>query len=210
MAKKKKSPVEEALPVEETPEEVSLPPEPEVDLDSPSDVLTPAMAEKLFGDRKPVNKPDISRLPDALGPDGKPLFKAGDKIVIERYASCLTGCPYLDTRSYRVQSIDMTTGNVWLFDDSLCQHAGTNWKTAPRTGDVFKFAMGNVVSKKKRGRPRKNPIEAPKPVVLGEDGKPVKKKRGRPPGSKNRPKSEIKAEKAAKVAAKVSKKKKGG
>lgn len=188
---------------------IKLPPllEPEVVLD-PDDDMAAALAPP-----KPVNKPDISRLAPAIGPDGRPLFKPGDKLVIERYASILTGRPYLDTRAYRVVSIEEDTGNVWLYDESLMQNAGTNWKSAPARGDVFKFAGSSMITtKKKRGRPRKAPVDAPaKPVELGPDGKPVKRKRGRPPGSKNRPKEEIKADKAAKAAERGAKlKRKGG
>ena len=104
---------------------------------------------------------------------------------------------------FRSVSVDMETGLVNLADDSLCQKARSNWKTAPAEGDVFKFAMGSLVGKKKRGRPRKDPVEAPKPVVVGTDGQPVKKKRGRPPGSKNRSKAEIRAAKVAAVAARA-------
>jgi hypothetical protein len=161
---------------------------------------------------KPVNKPDISRLPNAIV-DGKPIFVAGDKIVIERYAGCLIGNPYLDTRTYRVQKVELETGKIWLWDETFQQHAMDNWKRGSEIGQVYKLANGlrAAVGQKKRGRPRKNPIEVPKPVELGSDGKPIKKKRGRPAGSKNRPKEEIKAEKTEKAklrAAKVTKSKK--
>jgi hypothetical protein len=215
MATKKKAPVVE--PVEdleaEEAEVVVPPPEPSVDMDSPSDTISAAQHAALFGPRKAVSKPDISRLPDALDEDGKPLFKPGDKIVIERYAGILIGNPYLDTRTYKVLAIDMERGNIKLYDEFFQQYAGDNWMSGPKHGQVYKFAMGNIVNKKKRGRPRKNPIEAPKPVELGADGKPVKKKRGRPPGSKNRPKEEItaaKAEKSAVRAAKLAAKKRKG
>jgi hypothetical protein len=55
----------------------------------------------------------------------------------------------------------------------------------------------DISTKKKRGRPRKNPIETVEVKPVGE-----KKGRGRPKGAKNRPKEEIKAEKAAKKAEK--------
>lgn len=160
----------------------------EVDLDAPSDSISPEQAAALFGRRKPPPaKPDISALPDALGADGRPLFKEGDKIVIERYSACLSGRPYLNTRTYRVVSIDPSTGNLALYDDSLAQHAGDNYRTGPACGNVYKFAMGTSVGKRKRGRPRKNPVPPPAaPAALGPDGLPVKKRRGRPPGSRNK------------------------
>ena len=202
----KKTQTTEATEAVETPAPAQKAPPPRPDLDSPSDVISPEMTAELFGERKPVNKPDISRLRDALGPDGFPVFRAGDKIVIERYTSVLAGNPYLDTRTYRVLEIDSVTGNLKLFDDSLQQFAGDNWKVGPKRGNVYKLAGSmNITTKKKRGRPRKAPVEQPKPVELGPDGKPIKKKRGRPPGSKNRPKAEIKAAAAAAVAARGAK-----
>lgn len=172
----------------------------------PSSLLGPAK------DRS-ASKPDISRLPDAMGPGPAPLFVRGDKIVIERYASILAGNPYLDTRTYVVESVDTVTGKVNLWDPAMAQFATDNWKHGVKHGYVYKFARSGVAvsSKRKRGRPRKNPVEAPKPVELGADGMPVKKKRGRPAGVKNRPKEVVAAEKAAKAklrAAKASVRKK--
>jgi len=178
------------------------------DWDTPSDVL-PADFKSLLGapskDRS-ASKPDISSLPDAMGPDG-PLFVRGDKIVIERYATILAGAPYLDTRTYLVESVDPITGKVNLWDPSMAQFASDNWKHGVKHGYVYKFARSGVAvsSKRKRGRPRKNPVEAPKPIVAGPDGSPVKKKRGRPAGVKNRPKEVVAAEKAAKAKLKAAK-----
>ena len=44
------------------------------------------------------------------------------------------------------------------------------------------------------------------PVQLDENGQPVKKKRGRPPGTKNRPKEVMVAERKAKAEMKAKKK----
>ena len=151
---------------------------------------------------KSSSKPDISSLADAIGPDGTPIFCKGDKIVIERYASILPGAPYMDTRTYVVNSIDMETGKVMLWDDSLMQHGTDNWKVGLKNGQVYKFAgLLNLSSKKKRGRPRKNPTAPPAPPPPTDaNGQPIKKKRGRPAGVKNRPKAIIAAEKKEKVA----------
>lgn len=171
------------------------------------DDFSATIASQL-GPRKPVQKPDISRLPSAIDEDGRPLFKAGDKIVIERYSGILQGNPYLDTRTFRVKSVDMETGLVALYDEVLVQNAYDNWKTGVETGQVYKFATGTPVSsKKKRGRPRKDVIGAEaKPVELGPDGKPIKRRRGRPPGAKNRSKDEIRAEKMERSAARAARK----
>lgn len=175
-------------------------PAPSIDVDAVSDYV-PEDAISLGAPKKAVSKPDISRLPDAIV-GGIPQFGPGDKIVIERYCSFLKGCPYLDTRTYRVVDVDAFTGKMHLYDDALNQNAVDNWKTGIKTGNIYKLAVGNVVStKRKRGRPRKNPIEAPKPV----DANVPKRGRGRPKGVKNRAKEVIVAEKAAKAVVKAAK-----
>jgi len=172
-----------------------------VDVDSVSDFVSSDALEAL-GSKAAVNKPDISRLPDAVV-GGVAQFKEGDKIVIERYCSFLKGRPYLDTKTYRVVRHDEFTGRLHLFDEQLEQNAIMNWKEGLRHGTVFKLATGkvDVSTKKKRGRPRKNPVEDVKEV----DPNAPKRGRGRPKGAKNRPKDEIKAEKEAKKAAKAEK-----
>jgi hypothetical protein len=181
---------------------VALPPlvEPEAPVDPDNDMAA-ALAPP-----KPVNKPDVSRLPDATL-DGKPIFAAGDRIVIERYNGILAGNPYLDTKTFLVNSVDMETGKVRLFDESLIQHATDNWKGGLARGQVYKFAHGfNVSTKRKRGRPRKAPVAPPTEAPVSTEPK----KRGRPKGSKNRDKAVIVAEKAAKRAAKSATPKKKG
>lgn len=199
MATRKKT--AEPLPIE-APAPVVVVTAAEPDLDTHSERITKEMTERLFAPSKTVNRPDISRLPDAFA-DGLPLFRCGDKIVIERYAGFLPGSPYLDTKTYRVMSIDGVTGRLDLYDDSFLQFAIDNWKTGMRNGQVYKLAAGNTVTtKRKRGRPRKNPVEA---VAAAPKGEPEKKKRGRPKGSKNRPKEEIRAERVAKAASRAAK-----
>lgn len=180
--------------------------EPEPDLDTHSDTITPAQAARLMGERRPVNKPDLSRLRDAFVDDA-PQFRRGDRIAIERYASFLAGRPYLDTRTYRVVSIDPVTGRLELYDDSLGQMALDNWKHGMSIGQLYKLVDGvAVATRRKRGRPRKNPLAPPAKPALGPDGKPVKKKRGRPAGSKNRSKDAIREERAARRTARAAKK----
>ena len=89
----------------------------------------------------------------------------------------------------------------------------SNYITGTKAGYRFKLpnAKGMSIGKRKRGRPRKNPTGAPeltKPVELDSNGQPVKKKRGRPAGTKNRPKDVIRAEKKAKLELKKAKAKK--
>jgi hypothetical protein len=172
-----------------------------IDIDSVSDFVS-SDALAILGNKAAVNKPDISRLPDAIV-GGVAQFSEGDKIVIERYSSFLRGKPYLDTKTYRVVRHDEFTGRLHLFDEQLEQNAIMNWKEGIRFGTVFKLATGkvNVSTKKKRGRPRKNPVEDVAPV----DPNAPKRGRGRPKGAKNRSKEEIKAEKEAKKAARKAK-----
>jgi hypothetical protein len=88
-----------------------------------------------------------------------------------------------------------------LYDEVLCQFARDNFRHGSSHGFVYKLAMGAVVAtKKKRGRPRKAPVEVPA-AKTAPGGEQKKRGRGRPPGSKNRPKEEVRAEKAAKRAA---------
>jgi hypothetical protein len=152
-------------------------------------------------------RPDISRLPDAIM-DGVPVFFAGDRIVIERRASILRGNPYLDTRTYSVKSLDLVTGDMVLWDVSLFQWARDNFITGPKLGQVYKLTNGLSTSpgKKKRGRPRKNLEVAPVVRATDADGNPIKKRRGRPAGVKNRDKAVISVEKAERKALRAAKK----
>lgn len=174
------------------------------------DIATELEQPLLSDAEREARKPDISRLPDAIGPDGKPLFRVGEKIVIERRAGVLNGNPYLDTRTYLVVRINDDNGNLELFDESTASSSLSNYIVGPKRGYVFKLAGRHAVStKRKRGRPRKNPVGEEtevKAATLDANGQPIKKKRGRPPGSKNRDREVIKAEKKAKVAAKMARK----
>lgn len=167
-----------------------------LDIDTPSDVVPDSLLEVL-GSSKPVNKPDISSLPDAFS-GGLPLFHEGDKIVVERYAAFLKGKPYLDTKTFRVERIDIATGRMHLFDEGTEQNAIMNWHSSVTAGNVFKLARGKVdiTTKRKRGRPKKasSSVEA--------EAKPAgeKRGRGRPKGVKNRDKEIIAAEKIEKAA----------
>ena len=157
---------------------------------------------------KAANKPAIDHLPDAVKKDEfgmlTLLAKPGEKIIIERVASILSNKPWLDTKTYVINTIDAASGDVNLWDDDLKRFAQTNYIKGTQVGYRFKLAnqKGLQIGKKKRGRPKKNATGIPeliKPVVLDINGLPVKLKRGRPPGIKNRDKETIKTEKRAKL-----------
>jgi len=165
---------------------------------------------------KAAARPLIDHLEDAVGKDqfGNPILlaKVGDKIIIERIATILNHKPWLDTKTYVITNIDGVTGDLVLMDTDLGQQAGSNYIVGLKHGYRFKLpnSKGMSIGKRKRGRPRKNPTGVPEPVKpaqLGPDGMPVAKKRGRPAGTKNRPKEIIRAEKRAKLEKRKAKRK---
>lgn len=131
--------------------------------------------------RRLARKPDISHLkPGVAEVNGEllPLFDVGSKIVVERRSGPLKNQPWLDTRVYRVRMIDDDTGVIGAWDEEW-PHGTHNCflsfkdglhdiRLAPKVGNPF-------VSRKERPKPEQDP-DAPK------------RKRGRPLGSKNRPK----------------------
>ena len=165
---------------------------------------------------KEASKPLIDHLPDAVIKNemGLPTLLAGtgEKLIIERYATVLSHRPWLDTKTYTITNVNLATGVVGLWDDDLHRSATTNFIEGVKCGYRFKLTTrkGMQIGKRKRGRPRKNPTDAPelmKPVELGPDGQPIKKRRGRPAGTKNRDRDVIKAEKMAKLTVKKNKRK---
>ena len=151
-----------------------------------------------------ANRPMIDHLPDAIHRDelGRLVLdaKPGETLIIERWATILPGKPWLDTKTYTILSIDEASGGVSLWDDDLQRNASTNYVSGVKAGYKFKLPTrkGMQIGKKKRGRPKKNPTDAPGLEVAKppSDGP---KKRGRPAGSKNRDRVVIMAEKKAKI-----------
>jgi hypothetical protein len=160
-------------------------------------LLSPAEAQA----KREARRPDVSAFPDALDGEGRPLFRAGDRVVVERRSVVLAGAPWIDTKVYRVLNVDQDTGNVRFYDEQINQFASSNYRTATARGSVFKLlptgARTDNLGKRKRGRPRKNPEAVAKPVSTEP-----KRGRGRPRGVKNRPKEVIAEEKRARREAK--------
>lgn len=163
---------------------------------------------------KSASKPIIDHLPDAVEKNDmgelELLAKPGDKIVIERFATVLSHRPWLDTKTYTIETIDAATGHLGLWDDDLHRSATSNFIQGIKAGYRFKLPGGRnmQIGKRRRGRPPKNPTGAPtnsKPVQFDANGVPIPPRRGRPPGSKNRDRETIMAEKKAKLEARKKK-----
>jgi len=187
-----------------------------IDMDTDSITMMDELAVAEAKEKaRTAAKPLIDHLKDAVDKDqfGNPILlaKVGDKIIIERIATVLSHKPWLDTKTYVITNVDGVTGDLVLMDTDLGQQAGSNYIVGLKQGYRFKLpnSKGMSIGKRKRGRPKKNPTDAPeltKPVQLDVNGQPIKKKRGRPPGSKNRDRDVIVAEKKAKIAARKMKK----
>lgn len=181
---------------------------PEVDeSDSPSAFAAAAAAREAA---RLASRPNIDHLPDAIAKDEmgvwQLLARPGEKVIIERFSSILDGSPWMDTKTFVVDSIDGATGNIYLHDIELCRQSMTNIPTALKYGHRFKLPtarMPDLTSKRKRGRPKKVVTLADPPPTAATSGEPTApKKRGRPKGSKNRPSDVVAAERAAKKDAK--------
>ncbi len=146
-------------------------------------------------------KPDISSLEDAVevNDDGTVKFLpvVGGKVVIER---CVEDGQWLDTNLYTVTDIDTESGALRLIRDEFGHNAMSNYMEGILRGYVFKLPpkKGPIVKRKVRAGKMKPTLTVP------SDPNAPKKGRGRPKGSKNRPKEVIQAEKAVgKKSAKV-------
>jgi hypothetical protein len=152
-------------------------------------------------------RPDISHLDMAVEVDdaGNVTFipEVGQKVVIERPATCLPGSPWLDTTLYTVLDIDPETGNLKLWRDELGGFASSNYIEGLLQGYSFRLPPKKGPIVKRKLRVKRLVKEDTVPTVTVPPGE--KRARGRPKGSKNRPKDVIKAEKTARVQARKSK-----
>lgn len=149
-------------------------------------------------ERWQARRPNIDHLASGVHVDPGdgsvvPLFDVGDRIVVDRRTTLLRGTPWLETIVGKVRSIDDDTGLVTVWDEDSdprnppCRY--TNFKDALH---IFKLAPA-----------RGNPFEPPPPPKQPKPQRlPGQKGRGRPKGSKNRPKDVIKAEREARKVAK--------
>jgi hypothetical protein len=161
----------------------------------------------------PVDVPDNSKFTPAIRlVDGELVydFRAGDVIIMERYTELLKnpdGSPrFLDSAKYNVLSVDHLSGQVVLLSQD---GSGSKILTNPRnTYFRYKYYLPKVLktssprvtkAKKEPGmiRPQKVKVpKVPKEPKVAKSKSPVEKvvsntvprKRGRPQGSKNKPK----------------------
>lgn len=144
-----------------------------------------------------AKRPNIDHLKDAVHvmEDGSclPLFDVGDRIVVDRRTKLLDGLPWLETIVGKVRSIDDDSGLVTIWDEEsdqrnpACRY--TNFKD-----NLHIFKLAPV---------KGNPFDPPPPEKKAAPPKdPNRKGRGRPKGSKNRPKDVIQAERDARKAGK--------
>ena len=170
-------------PAVQAPEDVA-----EVDNDFGLHALAPE--ERLR--RREAKRPTVDHLEAGVADvDGNlvALFDVGSRVIVERRTSIGQGSPWwLDTKQYTVNGIDDDTGKVLLFDDDLLHHGVANFKNP---NHIFKLCplKGNPF------RVQRTKQADDKPVQAVADG--AKKHKGRPKGSKNRPKDIIAAEKKA-------------
>jgi len=170
--------------------------------------------EIVQGRCKPSWKPDIDHLQDAVDrTTGILNVKVGDKILIQYPAM------WRDTTIYIVKSINPShvneLGFVGLWDPNKMQFTCTNYITGPARGLVFKIPdnsrrwipgedddlMTRVKRKYRRHNVSEKPVKEDKvvtPAPVDENGNPVKRKRGRPKGSKNKSTLEREAAERAK------------
>lgn len=144
-------------------------------------------------------RPKIAHLPDAIV-DGQLLLKEGDKVLIE-----YTDSPWRDTTLWVIAAIEppgiVEQGHVRLWDPNKNQYGSTNYHTAAAQGLVLKvpdvkqrWVPGEnetLMEKVRRERQERRGLrqKEPRPVAqapVDVDGNPIKKKRGRPKGSKNK------------------------
>jgi len=154
-----------------------------------------------------ARRPNIDHLADGVAEhEGTflPLFDVGDRIVAEvktEFLKHVDGTiPWIYTLIGKVRSIDDDTGIVSLWDEgSDARNPMVRWVTV-RTPALICIKLAPT-----RGNPfdaAKARVKAPVAPSTAPDGTPTKRGRGRPPGTRNRPKEVIAAEKAARKAAK--------
>lgn len=160
----------------------------------------------ILAPKRDRSKPVIDHLADAVVrlSDGTPVLvpEVGDNIVIERTATVIEGAPWLDTTIYKIVKVDDETGVITLWDAEKSHNVLDNFRIGYRSGSrVYKVPPVRGKWDAPPPKARINPITTTNP----EDPNAPKRKRGRPPGTKNRSKEVIAAEKTEREAIKRAK-----
>lgn len=164
----------------------------------------------ILAPKRDRSKPVIDHLADAVVrlSDGTPVLvpEVGDNIVIERTATVIEGAPWLDTTIYKIVKVDDETGVITLWDAEKSHNVLDNFRVGYRSGSrVYKVPPVRGKWDAPPPKARINPITTgTNPSNPGDPNAP-KRKRGRPPGTKNRSKEVIAAEKTEREAIKRAK-----
>lgn len=131
--------------------------EQEVESEELSDELTQIVVRES---KRLASRPDIDHLDDAIAFNGQsPMFlqQPGNRVIIERFSSCLSGSPWLDTRSYIVVRVNQTSGDLKLLDEEMRHHASSNFIEGTKLGYRFKIPGRGI-----KALPRKSTVEKQK------------------------------------------------
>jgi hypothetical protein len=188
-------------------EEPELDEEPGADLKrSLSEEEEALLPDDILRARAEARKPDISALRSAVV-EGNFILKKGDYVVIERRRAHFVNQAWLDTRVYRILEEPAVNGDLKLWDPIRMQHARSNWKVGSTLGFDFRLPPSGrnpetcLESGGARRKRKKLLTDKPKLVptqVMSLDA-PEQRRRGRPKGTKNRPRDVVQAEKRARL-----------
>lgn len=198
-------------------EPAAQPEQPETSSDDDAIVLSLSDIQRRA--RWQARRPPIAHLKDAVvcaeiakNPetgaavmDSLPLFDVGQRIVVDCSTNFLFGRPWLHTLVGKVRSINDDSGLVSLYDEeSDPRNPMVRWVSFKDGLHVFKLAP-------ERGDPfavRAVKAQLRREAAMAANPTGEKRGRGRPKGSKNRPKEVIKAERDALRALRAEKRKK--
>lgn len=99
-------------------------------------------------------RPNIDNLSDAVSLiNGHPILvpKIGELLIIERFVNYGDVPKWFDTKTYRVESIDSTTGALRLYDVEAKQYAFSNYITG-FTNPLLQFKVPTLMVSKRRRR----------------------------------------------------------
>lgn len=160
-----------------------------------------SLSDILGHTTRPGWKPKVDQLKDAIV-DGVFLLKEGDAVLVQFPQE------HRDTTLFAITFINHETGKLILWNLDKMQHTSLNFKGCPPLGFEFKIpdasrkwsasasgdSMADAVNRRRRRMsggeddPQEPTEKTPAPVPLDAEGNPIKRKRGRPKGSKNKSK----------------------